>query len=85
MNIWLKGGGRRACFCGDAIHHPIQCADPTLCCSSDFDSPQGIVSRRTMLETCADTDTLLMTGHFLEPTAGRVVSNGDAFRFRFVD
>jgi len=85
MNLWLRGGGRQACFCGDVIHHAIQCADPTLSSPVDFDSPIGIRTRRKLLETCADTDITLMTGHFPDPTAGHVVSHGDTFRFRFQD
>ncbi len=83
MNLWLKGGGRLGCFCGDVIHHAIQCADPTLSNPADYDSAMGVRARRALLEQCADTDTVVMTGHFPDPTQGRVVSHGDAFRFQF--
>jgi hypothetical protein len=32
----------------------------------------------------ADTPSVLLTAHFLSPTAGRVVSQGDAFKFVFL-
>ncbi len=83
FNFFLKGGGRQACFCGDVMHHAIQCAAPELCNPSDFDHDLSTASRRALLEQCADTDTVMMTGHFPEPSIGRVVSHGDAFRFRF--
>jgi glyoxylase-like metal-dependent hydrolase (beta-lactamase superfamily II) len=83
FNIFLKGGGRQACFCGDVMHHAIQCAVPELCSPADYDNALGVASRRALLEQCADTDTVMLTGHFPEPTAGRVVSHGDTFRFRF--
>ncbi len=85
FNIFLKAGGRRACFCGDVMHHAIQCAVPELCNPSDYDHDLSIQSRRALLEHCADTDIVMLTGHFPEPTAGRVVSHGDNFRFRFQD
>ncbi len=86
MNINITGGGRSACICGDTIHHPLQCADPNLHNTYDYDTPQGVVSRRKLLERCADTDTILLTGHFRDPTAGRVISHpGGGFRFRFED
>jgi hypothetical protein len=36
-----------------------------------------------LLERCADTKTLLLTGHFPEPTAGRVRRAGSAYEFAF--
>jgi glyoxylase-like metal-dependent hydrolase (beta-lactamase superfamily II) len=83
LNIWLKSGGRRACLCGDVMHHAIQCAAPEISNAADYNTPQGLESRRTLLETCADTDIVLLTGHFPEPTAGRVVSHSKNFRFVF--
>jgi glyoxylase-like metal-dependent hydrolase (beta-lactamase superfamily II) len=83
MNLWLKGGGRQGCFCGDVIHHAIQCADPTLSSPADYDSAMGVRARRALLEHCADQDIILLTGHFPEPTTGRVISHADNFRFRF--
>ena len=85
FNIFLNSGGRRACFCGDVMHHAIQCAVPELCSPADYDNALGIQSRRALLEQCADTDIVMLTGHFPEPTAGHVVSHGDNFRFKFQD
>jgi glyoxylase-like metal-dependent hydrolase (beta-lactamase superfamily II) len=82
MNLWLTGGGRRACFCGDVIHHAIQCADPELNSPADFDRAMGVRARRALLAQCADTDTVLMTGHFPDPTAGQVIRHGNEFRFQ---
>lgn len=83
LNIHLRGGGRNACLCGDVLHHAIQCADPTLTSPADFDREQAIRTRRDLLAACADTDTLVLTGHFPDPTVGRVVGHGDSFRFNF--
>ncbi len=85
LNIFLNSGGKRACFSGDVFHHAIQCALPELMSPADFNSEQGIAARRHLLDTYADSDLLLLTGHFPEPTAGRIVRHGDGFRFRFGD
>jgi glyoxylase-like metal-dependent hydrolase (beta-lactamase superfamily II) len=85
LNIFLRSGGRTACLCGDVMHHAIQCADPTLSNFADYDPPQGVATRRALLERCADTDTLLMPAHFPDPSVGRVVSYKDNFRFRLVE
>lgn len=76
-------GRERAVFAGDVIHHPIQFADPALSNLADFDPRQAHDTRLGLMRRYADTDTLLMTGHFPSPTAGRIVSHGDQFRFAF--
>ena len=38
-----------------------------------------------VLDAVADTDTLVIPAHFPGPTAGHVVTNGDNFRFQFLD
>jgi glyoxylase-like metal-dependent hydrolase (beta-lactamase superfamily II) len=83
INIFIKSGGRNACLCGDVIHHAIQCAAPHLSNPADVDKPQAIETRRKLLDRCADTDMLMLTGHFPDPTAGRIVSAGGTLRFRF--
>jgi glyoxylase-like metal-dependent hydrolase (beta-lactamase superfamily II) len=79
----VRGGGRHACLCGDVLHHAIQCADPTLGNPADYDPAQAYRTRLALLEAHADTDTVMLTGHFPGPTAGRIVRHGQAFRFRF--
>ncbi|HLG88938.1 MAG TPA: MBL fold metallo-hydrolase, partial [Alphaproteobacteria bacterium] len=74
---------RKAIFSGDAMHHPLQIMEPTLHLPVDWDVAKAAATRRKLLESCADKDTLLMTAHFPAPTAGRVVSSGDGFRFEF--
>ena len=43
----------------------------------------AMATRRRVIEACADTDTLLLAAHFPSPTAARVVSSADGFRFAF--
>jgi hypothetical protein len=65
------------------IHHAIQCSIPELTNLADHNLQQGIETRRNLLERCAESDMLLMTGHFPDPTVGRVVRHDKAFRFQF--
>lgn len=76
-------GRERAVFTGDVIHHPIQFIDPHIANLADFDPHQAHETRFGLMQRYADTDTLVMTGHFPSPTAGRIVSRGDRFRFAF--
>ena len=83
MQIDLCGGSDHAVMSGDVIHHPIQCAAPWLSNAADFDPAAAIATRLNLLRALADTPSYLLTGHFPAPTAGRVISRGDAFRFQF--
>lgn len=83
LNISIRAGGQHACLCGDVIHHPIQCIEPTLGNPADANSAQAYRTRIALLERYADTDTAILTGHFPDPTAGRVLRHGAAFRFAF--
>ncbi|CAN7625918.1 MBL fold metallo-hydrolase [Caballeronia sp. dw_19] len=76
-------GRERAVFTGDVIHHPIQFIDTSVANLADFNPQQARDTRLGLMRRYADTDTLVMTGHFPSPTAGRIVSHGDQFRFAF--
>lgn len=85
LNILLDAGGRRACFCGDVIHHAIQCAVPELSNLADHDPSQAVVTRRRLLDRSADDGLLILSGHFPDPTMGHAVRHGKNFRFRFLE
>jgi glyoxylase-like metal-dependent hydrolase (beta-lactamase superfamily II) len=84
MMIDLRGGHDHAVVSGDVIHHPIQCAAPWLSNAADFDLDIARNTRVKLLEQLADTPSILLPAHFPAPTAGRVISNGSAFRFVFL-
>ena len=46
------------------------------------DAAQAKQTRRAFLERYTETDTLVCTAHFPLPSAGRIVTEGDTFRFR---
>ncbi|MFJ6617956.1 MBL fold metallo-hydrolase [Kitasatospora sp. NPDC091335] len=80
--VELTSRGRTALITGDCVHHPVQLAHPAIGACVDIDPRQSEATRRALLASLADTDTLLLGTHFAPPTAGRVVPHGDAYRLR---
>lgn len=74
------GGTRTALITGDCVHHPVQLAHPAIGACVDIDPRQAETSRRALLASLADTETLVLGTHFAPPTAGRVITHGDAYR-----
>ena len=75
----------RALLTGDAIHHPVQLPKPDWFCAADVDPVVSSQTRRQMIESYADTDLVLLSGHFAQTTAGRIVSRNGVARFAFTD
>ncbi|GAB1327070.1 MBL fold metallo-hydrolase [Streptomyces sennicomposti] len=80
--VELSSQGETALITGDCIHHPVQLAHPAIGACVDIDPQQSETTRRDLLASLADTDTLLLGTHFAPPTAGRVVAHGGAYRLR---
>jgi len=80
--IRLASQGQRAIMSGDLMHSPVQCLHPEWTVWPDWEPELAKRTRRAFLERHCDTDTLVCTAHFPLPSAGRVVADGDAFRFR---
>ncbi|WP_371515732.1 MBL fold metallo-hydrolase [Kitasatospora sp. NBC_01300] len=78
--VELTSRGETALITGDCIHHPVQLAHPAIGACVDIDPRQSEASRRELLGSLAGTDTLLLGTHFAPPTAGRVLTDGDAYR-----
>ncbi|MFI1363746.1 MBL fold metallo-hydrolase [Streptomyces griseochromogenes] len=78
--VELTSRGETALITGDCIHHPVQLAHPAIGACVDIDPRQSEASRRKLLGSAADTDTLVLGTHFAPPTAGRVITRGDAYR-----
>ena len=81
----IRSGGQHAVVTGDLVHHVLQCREPQWSTIFDWDPAQAERSRRQFLGSIADTDTLMLPIHFPAPTAGRVQSDGDRFRYQFRD
>ena len=80
VSVMIQSGSDAALITGDCIHHPCQMARPGWTTRIDSDAAAGIATRMQLLQRLAGTTTLLMGSHFAEPTAGRVVADGDGFR-----
>jgi glyoxylase-like metal-dependent hydrolase (beta-lactamase superfamily II) len=85
ITLKLDTGNEKGVFCGDAIHHPLQVYAPHW--NSGFcELPQEArVTRRRILEHCAETRALLFPIHFGTPHVAAIVRAGDLFSPRFVD
>jgi glyoxylase-like metal-dependent hydrolase (beta-lactamase superfamily II) len=81
----LKSGGKQGLFSGDMMHQALQCIEPDWWSCFRWDADQSARTRRKVLDSIADTDTVVLPTHFLGPTAGHVVGDGDTWRFKFLD
>ena len=78
IGLDISDGSAAAIFCGDAIHSPLQVVLPELSTAFCTDQAQARMTRHHLLETVADTDTILIPAH-LRAAGMRVHRRGDAF------
>ncbi len=85
VTLRVESKGASALFTGDIMHHPLQAHEPDwnsrFCEFPDDARP----TRRRILESVADTDTLMLPAHFPAPHCGHVRSHGDKFRYVHAD
>jgi glyoxylase-like metal-dependent hydrolase (beta-lactamase superfamily II) len=81
VSVRISSQGEEAVITGDLMHHPVQCAHPEWGSSADWNGETAEATRRAFLERHADTPTLVIGTHFATPTAGRIVKDGEAWRF----
>ena len=82
--INLQSKDRHAILTGDVLHHPVQFAAPKWSTRFCEDEAESRRTRVGLIERCADTPTTILTAHFPSPTAGRIVRQGNAFRFQMI-
>ncbi|MGI4814300.1 MAG: MBL fold metallo-hydrolase [Janthinobacterium lividum] len=80
----LQSADQRGVFCGDVIHHPIQVYEPTWSTRFCELPEQAVVTRRSVLEYCADHGALLFPTHFAAPHVAAIETAADSFRPVFV-
>ncbi len=80
VSVRVESQGERAIITGDALHHPCQVAHPQWSESSDFDPELACRSRLAVLESCADSRTLLVGSHFAPPAANTIRREAGGFR-----
>jgi len=81
VSVRIRSQGEEAVITGDLIHHPVQCGELNWASNFDIDPDHARRTRRNFLARCADEGTRVFGTHFATPTAGRVLADGDAFRF----
>ncbi len=80
VSVMIESAGERAVITGDLFHHPCQFARPTWVDSADVDTKRAAQSRQSFMQQFSD-GTLVLGTHFASPTGGRVVRDGDVYRF----
>lgn len=81
VSLWLESAGERALISGDFLHHPVQCAEPQLAEIGDFNIEEARATRHRMLAQVAESEALMLGTHFSGNPAGRVIADGDVWRF----
>lgn len=81
VSVRLHGGDADAVITGDLMHHPVQVAEPGWQSAFDTDPAQARETRRAFCARYADRPVTVLGTHFHHPTAGRIVSHRDAWRF----
>lgn len=82
VSVHISSQGEEAVITGDLMHHPMQCAEPGLKNRFCNDHDQSRQTRLAFLQRFQDSQVMIIGSHFNEPTAGWVVSDGDAWKFR---
>ncbi len=82
--VSLKSQGHQALFCGDMMHHAMQCIEPQWSTNFCSDQAAAAATRLQFFSRYCKTDTLFIPTHFPAPTAGHVRADGDTYRFDFL-
>ena len=85
FSVLAKADGEQAIFWGDVIHHPVQLVRPELTMIFDGDPEMARDVRLATLARAADEEMVCFPAHFRDPSAGRVLRDGEVYRYRFVD
>jgi glyoxylase-like metal-dependent hydrolase (beta-lactamase superfamily II) len=81
VSVLIESQGETAVITGDMTHHPCQLGHPDWTPPFDSDPEASARMRWRMFGEWADRPILVIGTHFAGPTAGRVVRDGEAFRF----
>ena len=81
VSVHVTSRGAEAVITGDLMHHPAQCTHPEWRAGVDTDGALAEQTRRDFLARYADRPVLVIGTHFATPSAGRIVRDGDAYRF----
>ncbi len=82
VSLSIRSQGAEGVVTGDLMHHPVQCGEPDWQSNFDDDPAKARATRRAFCARYADRDVTILGTHFGAPTAGRIVTHGDAWRYR---
>ena len=81
VSVEIESHGERAVITGDLFHHPLGFAHPDWEDSADVDGKRAEASRIEFMKQYGDGPVLVLGTHFATPTAGKIISDGDTYRF----
>jgi glyoxylase-like metal-dependent hydrolase (beta-lactamase superfamily II) len=81
VSLWIESAGERCLLTGDFMHHPVQFAEPDWDEIGDVDTGVARATRLRMIRRAAESGALVLGTHFASRPAGRVVPDGDVWRF----
>lgn len=79
-SVLITSEGEEALITGDFLHHPVQLAHPEWSSKPDWNPEMSTRTKHETFTWLADRGTLMIGTHFADPSAGRVVRDGNAFR-----
>ena len=83
VSVHISSQGEEAIITGDMIHHPCQIAFPEWSTTADYDENWSRDTRGRFLNKYVDQPVLIIGTHFYEPTAGRIVMDGEKYRLDY--
>src|SRR5258706_5071085 len=72
VSVRISSKGAQAAITGDLMHHPVQCALPSMASRFDTDPQAARNTRRDFLGRAGAGRVLVLGTHFASPTAGHV-------------
>jgi glyoxylase-like metal-dependent hydrolase (beta-lactamase superfamily II) len=81
--IRMRSQDANAIFSGDVMHVPLQVHYPHWGTSLDDDPELGVKSRLSLLESCAESRTLLLPTHFVPGDGCFITRNSEGFAFEW--
>ena len=81
VSVRISSQGEDAVITGDMIHHPYAIGRPNWENPYDADSNMARETRNQFLERYADQPVLVLGTHFANPVGGKIIRDGDTYRF----
>lgn len=82
VSVQLDSAGQQALITGDALHSSAQCWHPEWHFKFDTDPDMAVTSRRSLLDTAAELQCVVLGSHFSLPSLGKVKRTATAFEWQ---